>query len=395
MILKTNNRFRITTVIMVASLLLLATNCSKDEDVIKTTTIPVLTTDVITNITQTTATCSGNVTSDGGAVISARGICWSTNQLPTKADSKTTLSKGLGSFTSVITGLAANTRYYIRAYATNSTGTGYGNTLSFITDSLINMVYIPAGTFTMGSPNNEVNRDNDETQHQVTINAFRIARYEITNAQYAIFLNAKGVGSNGIYEAGTYPTNALIYSNSNWGLIYTGKQWEPVAGYENNPVINVSWYGAAEFATYVGGTLPTEAQWEYACRGGTTTPFNTGTCLTNEQANYNWNYPYNTCINTITSSTLKTKRVGTYTANAYGLYDMHGNVWEWCNDLYGTYPTTTTTITNPTGATTGIIRVIRGGGWGDWAHGCRSADRNFASENGFNYNLGFRVVQLP
>jgi formylglycine-generating enzyme required for sulfatase activity len=123
-----------------------------------------------------------------------------------------------------------------------------------------------------------------------------MSKYEITNTQYAAFLNARGIGSNGLYAAGAYPTQALIYASSgsyDLGLHYSGSQWTPVAGYETSPVINVTWYGATEFATYAGGTLPTEAQWEYACRAGTTTPFSTGNYLTNLQANYNWANPYN------------------------------------------------------------------------------------------------------
>ena len=138
----------------------------------------------------------------------------------------------------------------------------------------IDLVSIPAGTFTMGSPSDEPNRQTNETQHQVTLSAFRMSKYEITNAQYAAFLNAKNIGSDGKYAAGANPTQALIYASSgsyDWGLHYNTNKWEPVAGYENNPVINVTWYGATEFATYIGGTLPTEAQWEYAARGNTTT----------------------------------------------------------------------------------------------------------------------------
>jgi len=251
---------------------------------------------------------------------------------------------------------------------------------------------IPAGTFTMGSPTTEVSRNTDETQHSVTISAFRMSKCEITNAQYAAFLNAKSIGSNGKYAAGAYPTQTLIYSASSLRLTYSGSQWIPVAGYENAPVIEVTWYGATEYATYIGGTLPTEAQWEYACRAGTTTPFNTGNFLTNLQANYNWNYPYNGGT-PVTTYPGKTQTVGTYAANAYGLSDMHGNVWEWCSDLYGTYPTTAQT--NPTGATTGSGRVIRGGSWDGFALGCRSAYRSSTGPYNFNYSLGFRVVLVP
>ena len=254
---------------------------------------------------------------------------------------------------------------------------------------------IPAGTFTMGSPTGELNRRDDETQYQVTLTAFRMSKYEITNTQYAAFLNAKSIGSNGLYAAGAYPTQALIYANTSWGLTYSGSQWVPVTGYENAPVINVTWYGATEYATYIGGTLPTEAQWEYACRAGatTTTPFNTGALLTNLQANYNWASPYVAGTNTVTTYPGKTQAVGTYAANAYGLSDMHGNVWEWCADWYGTYPTTAQT--NPTGATTGSSRVFRGGGWGSYAQNCRSAYRISLYPINNRNNLGFRVVLVP
>lgn len=266
--------------------------------------------------------------------------------------------------------------------------------------STIATALIPAGTFTMGSPTTEVNRYSDETQHTVTLSAFRMSKYEITNAQYAAFLNAKSIGSNGLYAAGAYPTQALIYDSYvaysgsyDWGLHYSNSQWVPVAGYENAPVINVTWYGSTEFATSVGGTLPTEAQWEYACRAGTTTPFNTGNFLTNLQANYYWAYPYNGGTNTVTTYPGKTQTVGTYAANAYGLYDMHGNVWEWCADWYGTYPTTAQT--NPTGAATGSYRVFRGGGWGRSAQYCRSAFRSSYYPSNGDFIIGFRVVLVP
>ena len=257
----------------------------------------------------------------------------------------------------------------------------------------IQTALIPAGTFSMGSPVSEVNRSTSETQFSVTLSSFRMSKYEITNTQYAAFLNAKSIGSNGLYAAGAFPTQTLIYADSSWGLTYSGSQWIPVTGYETSPVINVTWYGSTEFATYVGGTLPTEAQWEYACRAGTTTPFNTGSCLTNADANYYWGSPYNTCTNSETNSPYKTQPVGSYAPNAYGLYDMHGNVWEWCSDWYGTYPTSAQT--NPTGAATGSGRVFRGGSWHNYAQYCRSAYRNYNYPTSGNNILGFRVVLVP
>jgi formylglycine-generating enzyme len=260
----------------------------------------------------------------------------------------------------------------------------------------ITMVSIPAGTFSMGSPVNEVSRDADETQYSVTLSAFRMSKNEITNAQFAVFLNAKKIGSNGLFTAGAYPTQPLVYPSSgniDWGLHYTGGKWIPVTGYENHPVIFITWYGATEFATYVGGHLPTEAQWEYACRAGTTTPFNTGSCLSSTQANYNWSSPYSNCTTPNTTPTGTTQAVGSYPANAYGLTDMHGNDWEWCSDWYGNYPATAQT--NPTGTATGTTKVIRGGSCLYFAKFCRSADRNNSSPDSYSGFVGIRVVLAP
>ncbi len=380
------------SVIAMSFVLILAFGCKKEN----TALLPVLTTNEVSTISFNTATSGGDVYSDGGSNIVARGVCWSSTATPTIARNKTSDGGGIGSFTSSITGLTAETTYFVRAYATNSEGTAYGSAYQFKTSKApaeITTAFIPAGTFTMGSPDSEVGRGTDEPQYVVTLSAFLMSKYEITNEQYAAFLNAKSIGSDGLYAAGAYPTEALIYENYDWGLHYSGSQWIPAVGYETSPVLYVTWYGAAVFAAYVGGSLPTEAQWEYACRAGTTTPFSTGTCLTNLQANYDWSHPYGSCTNTETAYPGKPQPVGTYAANAYGLYDMHGNVWEWCADWYGGYPTSAQT--NPTGAASGSYRVVRGGGWRSYAKGSRSADRGNDNPSGSYNTVGFRVVFIP
>jgi formylglycine-generating enzyme required for sulfatase activity len=249
---------------------------------------------------------------------------------------------------------------------------------------------IPAGTFLMGSPTTEPNRNPNETQHTVTLSAFSMSTHEITCAQFAAFCNASNIEGDGLWVAGPYPTVPLLFVGIH-GLTYSSGSWTPVTGKANAPMVYVNWFGAAAFAQYAGGRLPTEAEWEYAARATTTTAFNTGACLSNTQANYNWQNPQTGCTNTNTSYPNTTQNGGTYAPNAWGLYDMHGNVLEWCSDWwYGTY--STGAVSNPTGPTTGSDRVLRGGCWPSNAQYCRSAQREYSHPT-FAANLaGFRIV---
>jgi formylglycine-generating enzyme required for sulfatase activity len=225
----------------------------------------------------------------------------------------------------------------------------------------IEWVDIPAGTFMMGSPENEKDRcDEEGPQHQVTLSGFKMSKYAVIFAQYDAFCEATGRSKP---------------SDEGWGR-------------GNRPVINVDWNDATAFAQWMGCRLPTEAEWEYACRAGTSTPFNTGDCLSTAQANYNGNNPYSNCVKG--SFLERTQPVGSYAPNAWGLYDMHGNVWEWCSDWYGSY--SSFPQTNPTGPASGSFRVLRGGCWGTHGRDCRSADR-LNDDPSYRWDfVGFRLV---
>ena len=255
----------------------------------------------------------------------------------------------------------------------------------------IKTVLIRKGTFTMGSPEYEPNRNSDETQHKVTLTQdFWMSAYTITNAQYAVFLNTEGIGNPADAEVGSYGNQSLLfasYSSWNWGLHWNGGKWEPVSGYEKHPAIFVTWFGAFAYAAWVGGRLPTEAQWEYACRAGIGTAYSFGNDVAS-LGDYAW-YSDNTTTN-------GTKAVGQKKPNAWGLYDMHGNVWEWCSDWYDVaYGHNSTDAINPRGAATGDFRVLRGDSWYGYGQICRSACRSYNPPYSADRDIGFRVVFVP
>lgn len=276
------------------------------------------------------------------------------------------------------------------------------------------VVYIHAGTFLMGSSDGsnigntdgsglnttpaETNRDDGEVQHKVTLTkGFYMAKYQTTNAQFAAFLNAIGVTQDGkcpakdSYSAAQHPGQVLVtdcnepYNGETypWGVEWNNSQWVPKKGYSDYPAIYVTWYGADEYAHWQGGSLPTEAQWEYACRAGSTTAYTGGNDVANGLGDYGW-YASN--------SQKKTHPVGTKLPNAWGLYDMHGNVWEWCLDgwtkFYSPDP-----VEDPLIPTTEIgTRMMRGGANGAYEGYCRSASHNSKSPGDGGILDGFRIV---
>jgi formylglycine-generating enzyme required for sulfatase activity/serine/threonine protein kinase len=221
----------------------------------------------------------------------------------------------------------------------------------------LEMIQVPAGEFLMGSPGGlfrgEKNREVDETQHQVRLTQpFWLGKYEVKQGQWKAVM-----GSNPSQFSG-----------------------------DDLPVEEVSWEDAMAFCRKLNQmdgnrpsgyvySLPTEAQWEYACRAGTTTATAFGKRLTIQEANF-------------AGYSGKTTPVGSYRPNAWGFYDLHGNVWEWCSDWYGNYPSGS--VTDPTGSSSGTYRVRRGGSWPSDGGGCRSADRGRYPPGYRGSYLGFR-----
>ncbi|GIJ97603.1 hypothetical protein CAPN001_21720 [Capnocytophaga stomatis] len=228
------------------------------------------------------------------------------------------------------------------------------------------LAIVEGGTFQMGTPSRG---DGDEILHTVTLSSFKISKHEITNAQYAKFLTAKG---------NQRENGAIWYQGKD--IVKEGNGFKARAGRENYPVVFVTWHGAKAYAEWVGGSLPTEAQWEYAARGGNKSKGYTysGSNNLDEVAWY------------LDNSGGRLHEVGTRKPNELGIYDMSGNVWEWTADLYGVY--TTTPQTDPTGATTGNNRVRRGASAFCTPNTNRATNRSNRAPNGIRHNLGFRVV---
>lgn len=236
----------------------------------------------------------------------------------------------------------------------------------YVNSQGMEFVWVPPGEFMMGSPANEEGRDDDETQHRVKLTkGFFMGATEVTQSQYETLM-----GSNLSYFKGT-----------------------------SNPVEQVSWHDAEKYCESLtkkdGVTygLPTEAQWEYACRAGTKTPFNCGETISTDLANYDGNYTYGDGRKGTYRE--KTTPVRSFPANAWGLYDMHGNVWEWCVDWYGEDYYEKSDKEDAKGPNSGTDRVLRGGSWNHRPRYCRSANRVGGNPALTFFTLGFRLVYSP
>ena len=247
----------------------------------------------------------------------------------------------------------------------------------------LEMVEIPPGKFLMGSPEDELQRDSDEgPQHEVNISAFLMGRYPITQGQW------KAIVDNVPKIERDLKSNPSEFKG------------------DDRPVEKVSWLDAVEFCArlskYTGRNygLPSEAQWEYACRAGTTTPFHFGETISTDLANYDGNDTYGQ--GTKGKKRGETTPVGSFeVANAFGLYDMHGNVYEWCeDDMHDNYEGAPNDgspwLSGNQNTTKYTTKVSRGGSWFNDPRRCRSAYRlNYLSVETDYYLIGFRLVSFP
>jgi len=245
----------------------------------------------------------------------------------------------------------------------------------------LEMVNISRGTFLMGTPTTEeISSNNERPQHQVTVPSFFMGKYPITQAQWRTLAK-------------------MVHLQANRSLNPDPSHFKG----DNLPVDRVSWYDAIEFCARLSQytskqyCLPSEAEWEYAARAGTTTPFHFGETITTDLANYNGNHTYTSSSKRINRK--QTTDVGSFPPNAFGLYDIHGNVWEWClDDLHENYEgapkdgspwfDNNDNLSQKLG-----VAVLRGGSWISSPNYCRSGCRSHYIRTALAYfNVGFRVV---
>lgn len=350
---------------------LVITSCKEDVTVS-------LKTYSVYDVTNTSASVSGSV-SIVGDDIEESGFLFSTAPTLTLTYANTVHYENMGTLTDVrvtFNGLSADSSYRYRLYAKTSDSIYYGSTYSFYPGSVVLPTeFVDGGTFQIGgtSEQSAFAKENEFPVHSVTVSPFRMGATEVTNAQFLKFILSRKItnGGSGLTASGV--TKTLFYSNLH-GLQYNMEKaaWMIEPGFENHPVVRVTWYGANEFCRWAGGRLPTEAEWEWAARGGVVSQLSSNVMLFSggnlaDSTSVAW-YKFNT--KSMPEGRKDTQPVATKAKNSLNLYDMSGNVWEWVADWYNLY--LPLSQTNPKGmsdadATESSVtdKVRRGGGWAD------------------------------
>ena len=345
------------------------------------TSKPIISTKNITDVTLYSALSGGIIISDGGNQILSKGVCWNTTGNPTLQNNIGHLYDTISSdnYTINISPLNKNTAYFVTAFAINDIGVGYGEEVKFNTLSIsIDMIYVEGGTFLMGSDSGYIS---EQPIHNVVLNDFNISKYEITTIQFSDFLNSINCSPDGIFNDTIFV--AMDDSTRNINIDFQNEHFVPTINYENMPVLSVSWDGARAFAIWAGGRLPTEAEWEYSAKGGKSSQgfIYAGS---NDVNNVCWN---------MENSLNQRKNIGQKNPNELEIYDMSGNVSEWCNDWYDVDYYSISPNSNPQGPDSGISRITRGGSVSRPNVSCRVTAREPHSPSGVGISTGFRIVR--
>ncbi len=378
---------------------------SYGEEIILSTKlgIPEVATGGVTDIDYSAVTVIGDIVDDGGLDVIERGIVWDTISRPTKNNNYAVVEGAAGKYEYRISGLETGIKYYTRAYARNERGYVYSEPISFVPLIKTDMVLVKGNYFSMGS------EEGDKTAkpvHQVKVDSFMIGKYEVTNDEFVKFLNyyhddISFEGDGDVLVLDGHP----VYFLKIYGEDYEKTGFEVPVKYENEkfivrdncgdlPAILVSWQGAHMYCEWAGGRLPTEAEWEFAAKGG----INTSNAYSgsNDLDEVGWYYRNSrdaTC-QLMPGGNRGLNRVGQLKANRLGIYDMSGNVSEWCQDIYDDAYYSVSPEDNPMGPAKGTFRVIRGGSWVDSEDICTVYTRikSFDLNKGYD-NIGFRLVR--
>ena len=327
-----------------------------------------------TNVSYSRATFNVSVSAD--ASVTDKGICFSNNNnMPTTAHTSISQGSGTGSFIITLTGLMANTIYYVRPYAVLYGNTYYGEVISFSTtvNVPIEMILVQGGTFTMGCTTEQGNvcSDNEHPAHQVNVNSFYIGKYKITQSQWlAVMGNNPSVFSGVDLPVESVSWNEIVGTNGA-SMVIKG-----ITYYEDGFIYKLNQMTEKQYR------LPTEAEWEFAARGG--------------NASQGYKFSGSNNIDDVAwyaaNSGNQTHIVGSKQPNELGIYDMSGNVLEWCSDWFGENYYSISPQNNPQGPASGNFRVVRGGWWQSLDDFCRVSFRIGSIPDGKANILGVRLV---